>query len=128
MRGVVDSLAAVYQTLYSAGFFLTEVEHAALKRNVEEFGQHYLRLRELSRRSGLLAFGITPKVHKVQHLPLVAQSLNPRWCQNYAEEATMGTVSLTWRGSARGRYQDSVQEVVLAKRLLSLLLRFELWL
>ena len=38
------------------------------------------------------------------------------------------SVSATWRGYARGRYQSSGQEVVLTKRLASLLLRLELWL
>ena len=87
LRGVTESLDGVYRTLYAAGLFLTAGEHTALRSHVDEFGRSYQRLRELSRRSGILAFGVTPKVHKFQHLPLVASSVNPRYCQCYAEEA-----------------------------------------
>lgn len=46
--------------------------------------------------------------------------------QVYAEESLMGSVTGTWRGSARGRYKHVVQEVVLIKQLTGVLLRFEL--
>ena len=125
MVGAVDALDAMYQILYTANMFLSPREAAALSHAVTEFGLQYQRLREISRRSGILGFAVTPKVHKYQHLPRIAESINPRFCQNYAEEATMGTVSATWAGSATGQYMANVQEVVLAKRLVALLLRVE---
>ena len=105
---------------------VSDAQLATLKAKVSDSGVHYQQVRAISKRAGIFGWAVTPKVHKVQHLPLVAESINTRYCQCYAEDATMGTVSTTWKGSARGRYTDSVQEVVLLKRLLALVLRLEL--
>ena len=86
----------------------------------------YQRMREQSRRSGVYAFAITPKTHKVQHLPKLTTCINPVRVQVYSEESMMGSVTGTWRGSARGRYKEEVQRIVLVKQLTGVLLRFEL--
>ena len=65
-------------------------------------------------------------MHKVQHLPLCASSVNQRFCQHYVEESIMGIAARTWKGSAVGRYSDIVQQVVLTMRLVALLMRLEL--
>ena len=83
-------------------------------------------LEELSRRAGIYAFAVTPKTHKVQHLALLTQCINPVRVQVYAEESMMGSVTSTWRGSKNGRYRDTVQKVVLMKQITGVLLRFEL--
>ena len=126
LRALVTSLDELYSLLYGGPMFLPEADLARVRGLVEEFGVQYQRMRELSRRAGILAFAVTPKVHKVQHLPALAATINPAAVQVYAEESLMGSVTKTWRGSARGRYREHVQTVVLVKRVTALLLRFEL--
>ena len=126
LRSVVARLDDVYTLLYSSGAFLSDTSLRTLRAHVIEFGTSYQRLRELSRQSGQLAFPVRPKIHKFQHLPLLAEYINPRVVQAYAEESLVGTVTRTWKGSVAGRYHSRVQEVVLVKRVTALLLRFEL--
>lgn len=126
LRGVTAKLAEFYQILYDAPMFLAPASRARLQAVCLEFGLHYQRLRELSRRAGLLAFAVTPKVHKLQHVPMLAKSINPRFVQCYIEESIVGSVVGSYKGSVRGRYRPSVQRVVLVKRLAGLLLRLEL--
>ena len=126
LRGVTSSLAEYYTILYGEPMFLQAPVLDRLQKVCDDFGLYYQRLRELSRRSGVLAFPVRPKVHKFLHIPSIAASINPRCCQCYAEESCVGTVAKTWAGSKKGRYLQSVQRVVLVKRLLALLLRIEL--
>ena len=126
MRSIVVALDDMYTLLYQAPMFLTDDQELRFRTLVLDFGRPYTRLRELSRRSGVFGFSVTPKVHKVQHLPLLARCINPTRVQVYSEESMMGVVTKTWRGSARGRYKQHVQRIVLIKRLTGLLLRFEL--
>ncbi len=72
------------------------------------------------------AFPVTPKTHKVQHLPLLTACINPVRVQMYSEESMMGSVTRTWRGSKRGQYRQSVQMAGLTKQATGVLLRFEL--
>lgn len=126
LRSVVASLDNVYAVLYSAGAFLTQDSMETLRAHVLEFGLSYQRLRELSRRSEVSAFPVRPKIHKFQHIPFLAEFINPRVVQAYGEESLVGTVTKTWKGSVAGRYRARVQEMVLVKRVTALLLRFEL--
>ena len=87
-----------------------------------EFGEHFMWCRELSRRDGLLWWEITPKVHKMQHVPKMAQMINPRFVQCYFPESLIGTTTKVWKRSMSGRYKNSAQRVVLSKRLLGVLL------
>ncbi len=125
LRGVVAELDGFYELIYHQPLFMEDAAVVELQRKCVSFGEHYMRLRELARRENRLAWPVTPKVHKLQHVPLFAGVLNPRFVQNYAEESTMGTMQRTWRRSMDGRYKDSVQANVLIKRATALLVRFE---
>jgi len=125
LRGVVAALDGIYKVIYSQPMFMAGAKVVELRRNCVSFGEHYMRLRELARRENRFAWPVTPKVHKLQHVPMFATVLNPRFVQNYAEESTMGTMQRTWRRSMAGRYQGSVQANVLSKRVTALLIRFE---
>ena len=85
-----------------------------------------MRLREIARVKKWPLWNVTPKVHKMQHVPLLATVLNPRCVQNYAEESLIGTCTAIWARSVAGRYRSVVQRAVLAKKLVGLLLHFEM--
>ena len=85
-----------------------------------------MQLREVARQKGWLLWNVTPKVHKMQHVPLLASVINPRFVQNYAEESLIGTCTAIWARSVSGRYRSVAQRAVLAKKLTGLLLHFEL--
>ena len=76
---VMDSLVEFYNIIYDGGHFLSGDEKTRLAASVETFGIHFMCLRELSRRSGILAWQITPKVHMCMHLMTEARLINPRW-------------------------------------------------
>ena len=122
---LTDNLAAFYQILYSEGMFMSAGAEARLKAVCLSIGTACMRLRNLSMRAGLLHFKITPKVHKVQHVPMLASCINPRFCQNYAEESLIGTCTKIWGRSMAGRHQQFVQRNALVKKLLGLLIRLE---
>ena len=85
-----------------------------------------MRLREDARVRGKLYWKVAPKMHKLQHTPLHATVMNPRWVQNYAEESLIGTTTRVWQKAMRGRYRAHAQSNVLLRRTLGLLLRLEL--
>ena len=89
------------------------------------FGVAYLQLRECARVKGWMLWPVTPKVHRMQHVPLYASVTNPRFVQNYAEESLIGTCTQIWHRSVAGRYRSVAQKNVLTKKLLGLLLHFE---
>jgi hypothetical protein len=126
LRSVVSRLDDVYQLLYSQGLFLDDVSQVALRAHCIEYGESYQELRQLSRRAHLHAFPVRPKCHKFQHIPYLSSGINPKATQAYGEESLVGTVVGTWQGSVAGTYASSVQEVVLVKRAVALLMRFEL--
>ena len=126
LRAVVAALDDLYNELYDAPMFPPDPTVARVRQLCLDFGKAYQRMRELSRRSGIYAFAVTPKTHKVQHIPKLATCINPVRVQVYAEESMMGSVTSTWRGSKHGRYRKVVQNVVLVKQLTGVLLRFEL--
>ena len=126
MRGILGSLNDIYNIIYGEGMFMSDPALAALRHAVVSFGRHYQWLRQESRRLELMAFPVKPKIHKLQHLPLYAALINPRFVQCYSEEALMGTISKTFKKSISGRYAGVVQETILLKRVMALLLRFEM--
>ncbi|CAK0800968.1 unnamed protein product, partial [Prorocentrum cordatum] len=85
VRGVVAALDTVYEVLCDAPMRPSFATVARARQLVMEFGAAYQRLRELSRRAGVCGFAATPKVHKVQHLPLLTACINPVRVQVYAE-------------------------------------------
>ena len=85
-----------------------------------------MQLRELARLKKWALWSVTPKVHKMQHLPVLASVINPRFVQNYAEESLIGTRTTIWARSVSGRYRSVAQRAVLANKMTGLLLHFEL--
>ena len=126
LRALVAALDDLYNVLYDAPMFPPDASVHQVRQLCLDFGKAYQEMRELSRRSGIYAFAVTPKTHKVQHLPKLTTCINPTRVQVYSEESMMGSVTGTWRGSARGRYKQTVQKIVLVKQLTGVLLRFEL--
>ena len=115
----------MYDTLYSSPMFLGGPALNRLSAIVKRMGEDYLVLREHCRANEKLAFKVTPKCHKLMHLPLYASVVNPRFMQKYAEESFIGSTTKVWARSMKGRYKDAMQSTVLLKRSLALLLRME---
>ena len=105
---------------------LSRMCNATASSRFANIGFEIMRRREFARIDHKLNFNVTPKMHKLQHLHLYARILNPRWVQNYAEESLIGTTTTIWQKSIRGNYSDHVQENVVLKRTVGLLLRLEL--
>ena len=125
-RSIVALLTAVnafQELLYSAGFSLTDDEIGRLDAIVLEMGFHYQTLRGIARAKNQLWWRVTPKVHKLQHMSHWARVLNPAMVQCYMEESMVGTTTKVWQRTMSGRYQSTVQAIVLLKRVLGLLLR-----
>ena len=125
---ICDGLADYYGELYSSDVFCTDEMVDRIVAITATVGEHWMRMRALSRGRSILAWKVTPKVHRFQHTGLYCQVLNPRHAQVYAEESLVGTMVKVWRMSVSGRYQAHAQRIVLVKRVLSVLLRYEgLW-
>ena len=90
------------------------------------FGVSYMHLRECAKRKNWMLWNVTPKVHRMQHLVLLSSVMNPRFLQNYAEESLIGTCTKIWARSVAGRYRSVVQTTVLVKKIVGLLLHFEI--
>ena len=116
-------LHSIYTALNSAPRFPTHAEIAKIRRVTLRFGEAMMWCREHSRRLGFMAWEITPKVHKSQHLPTMCQVMNPKFVSCYADESLIGTTTRVWKRSMAGRYHANVQHVVLLKRLVGLILR-----
>jgi hypothetical protein len=123
MASAAKLLHEFYSIIYAAPVFMTDRDLDRLRSICIEFGEHFMWCREFSRRDGLLWWEITPKVHKMQHVPKMAQMINPRFVQCYFPESLIGTTTKVWKRSMSGRYKNSAQRVVLSKRLLGVLLR-----
>ena len=82
-RGMLDTFCNYYDVLYRNSMFMPEPEVAFLRRTVLQFGEHFMRAREAARARGMMIFKISPEVHKIQHMPMFAEALNPRWVQVY---------------------------------------------
>ena len=126
LRSLVDSLSEIYRVFYTGPMFLNSDDQGKLRVACSTFGVCYQRLRELHRQEQSLAFNVVPKIHKLQHLPMHATCINPKFLQCYGEESLIGTSTRTYSGSMNGRYQGSIQRLFLVKRVTALLLRFEL--
>ena len=125
IRTLFTSLCRIYDILYASPMFLSNADIDALREECVGFGESYQELRELSRVRAQMAFPVRPKVRRMQHLPRMAEIINPTFVQCYAEESLVGTTTKVWKKSVAGRYQRGVQNVVLVKRLTALLLRVE---
>ena len=123
MLGALDEL---YNVVYNEPMFLPPDAQRRLREACLTFGACYQRLREAARLAGRCNYRVTPKVHKMQHLPLMGGFINPRCVQNYAEESLIGTATKTYKASMNGRHMGVAQVNFLAKRMVALLLRFEI--
>ena len=121
-----DNIRDYYSLLYSASMFVPMPEVARLRTICYEIGEDWLTMREAGVETSELIFKVSPKVHKIQHTPLFAELLNPAHTHAYAEESSIGTNVRVWQKSVAGRYKANVQSVVLSKRLLGVLLRYEI--
>ena len=123
---VTRSLVHFYDLIWQGPMFFDEEQLQRLRAVCLTFGSNFQLLREAARGQGLLAWLVKPKVHKMQHIPLMAEVINPRFVQCYADESLVGTCTKVWQKTARGRYKRTVQKAVLAKRLAALQMRFSL--
>eukprot|EP00959_Pyramimonas_sp_CCMP1952_P177472 3709781-Pyramimonas_sp.AAC.1 len=112
-----------YSIIYAAPVFVSDHDVGRLRSVCVDFGEAFMWCREFSRRAGQLCWEITPKTHKMMHVPLMAQIVNPRTVHCYAGESLIGTTAKVWKGSMSGRWKKAAQNVVLSKRLLGVLLR-----
>ena len=125
LRVVTAKLDELYKIIYGGPMFLGLDALDQLENVCIEFGEAFQRLREHGRVNAQLTFGITPKVHKSQHLPLLAELINPKWLTVYGEESLIGTTMKVYKRSMSGRYKRHIQRNVLLKRVVGLMLRFE---
>ena len=77
LRSVVSASDSFYKVLYSQPIYMSDEAVAELRAHCLSFGEHYMRLRELARRESRLVWRVTPKVHKLQHIPTLATYFNP---------------------------------------------------
>ena len=117
------SLVELCGLLWAGDMFLGEEQLGKLRAACLTFGANFQLLREDARAVHQLAWHTKSNVHKMQRAPLLAEVINPRCVQCYAEESLVGTTTKVWQKSARGRYKKVVQRAVLAKRLTALQLR-----
>ena len=122
---LMDNLVNFYNILYTEPVFMSQPALDRLRATCINLGESYMVLRAICRHNSRLFFRVTPKVHKIQHVPFYAEVLNPRFIQVYAEESGVGTTTTVWKASVSGRYHAHVQEVVLVKRTCGLFLRYE---
>ena len=115
----------MYEIMYSAGLFFTPDETRRLRIALSRLGATIMELREECREVGLSAWNVTPKMHMIQHRHTYPCGVNPRWVQCYTAESSIGTTTAVWSRSASGRYRRTIQQVVLLKRLVALMIRFE---
>ena len=123
MSDVAADLHRFYKILDSQPLFVSPDATMQLGVVCARFGSNYERCRSLCERRGILAFQITPKLHKMQHVPDQSRIFNPVRTSNYSYESFIGSTTQCWKRSLSGRYKRSSQRVVLIKRLVSVLLR-----
>ena len=125
IRIVFKSLTDFYELLYSCPMFMSDADVARLQQACLDFGRSYQKLREITRRAHLLAWQVTTKVHKMQHVAMLCRVINIRFLQCYADESLVGTTTTVWKKSVSSRWRRCVQRNVLLKRLTGLILRYE---
>ena len=125
IKSLLTSLEKFNELLYTEPMFMSEAKVIELQKHTLDFGRHYQILRDEARKHKVLAWNHTPKVHRMQHFPMLAEIINPRHVSVYMEESMIGTTLKVYRRGMNGRYQASIQRTVLVKRMLGLFLRFE---
>ena len=106
---LIRSLNGVYDTLYTAGIFLTSEETTRLQRDLDTMGRSHMRCRQFAARAGEMAFQVKPKAYYAQHLSFQARLINPRYTQCYQEESMMGVMAKVFKRSCSGLYVKTAQ-------------------
>ena len=78
MVDVTRDLDAFYKVFEGQGMFMSPASVRKLSQICQRFGSSIMHLRNLARDQNLLAWQVTTKVHKTQHLPMMSRLLNPR--------------------------------------------------
>ena len=73
--------------------FPLDTEIGRVRAIINEFGEVIMSFRADSMHRNKLYFKITPKVHKLMHVPMYMEVMNPRWLQAYLEEGLIGSVT-----------------------------------
>ena len=115
-----------YTAVYAARLFPSDTDIGKVRAIINEFGEVIMSLRADSMQRNKLYFKITPKVHKLMHVPMYMEVMNPRWLQAYLEEGLIGSFTKIWQRGVKWRYERQIQSNVLLRRYLGLLLRLEL--
>ena len=111
--------------MWTSPRFMSENALANLSGMCASFGEIYMRLRATCCARNVLAWEVTPKVHRMQHIPLYAGIMNPSFVQCYGEESLIGTTTKVWKKSLASRWERGVQRRVLLKRMCGLFLRLD---
>ena len=125
MWRIVYGLNDLYSLMWGQPRFLLPEHVLRIREACISFGEAYMRCRQWAKERGELAFNVTVKVHRMQHLAAMAEIMKPAWVSCYSEESSVGTTTRVWRQSMHGRYAKTVQHRVLLKRLCGLWLRLE---
>ena len=112
------------EILYGAGLFLSPEQKVEFEAVTIGLGEHMQALRSIAHAAGENLWQISPKMHYVQHLTDQSELINPRVCQNYSFEGTVGRITTVWKRTVAGPYKRLVQQRVLLKLLGALLIRF----
>ena len=124
IRKVFTHLDEIERIFYGGGMFLTANEKQELEARFNSLGRHWQNLNILSFREGKNEWQITPKVHMAVHaIAEQARLINPRAVQNYGEESMVGRMTKIWAAAAKGPYQRTAQQMVLARYLVGLSIR-----
>ena len=122
----ISYLNGVYDVLYSANVFLTDVELEALRTRLLSVGRYHMLCRHFAKERHELHFAVRPKAHFAQHLYMQCVLINSRFVQCYAEESLVGRVTKIARSSSNGKYLGKAQHTVLIKYLVFLAVLLEM--
>eukprot|EP00959_Pyramimonas_sp_CCMP1952_P055964 1169210-Pyramimonas_sp.AAC.1 len=87
MAAVASDLHECYKLMESQPLFMSSMSVAALERTCMRFGRNFMICRDHCRQANVLAWEVTPKVHKMQHLPRLAEVFNPVRISCYIDES-----------------------------------------
>lgn len=122
---IACDLDSFYAVLQGEDWFLRPRALRELQAICDRFAENYMRAREYCRQHTILAWEVTPKVHKLGHVVMYSRLLIPRKLAAYSEESAIGSTCKVWSRCLAGRYTAVVQRNVLAKRLLGAIIRLE---
>ena len=120
---MAESLESYYVVIRTAGVFLTDAEQQQLNQAVYNHLVNYSYLALKCMNQGVVRYNVVVKHHYFAHMPMVAQSCNPKFLHTYAEESFVGCITRIYSASCSGPYKGTVQNNVLKKSLVALQLK-----